>query len=112
MNLILPEDLSGYFLFDTERVQKVAERKDLSTSVKGLLGLTVLDETLKHLGNESASTSVIGSFYQDLMENDDSKAKEALEKCTRRRKGASGANRKREKKRKIKSLSTHSKKRH
>ena len=80
INLILPEDLSGYFLFDTERVQNVADRKDLSSSVKGLLGLTVLDETLKHLGSESASTSVIGSFYQDLMENDDSKAKDALEK--------------------------------
>ena len=50
INLILPEDLSGYFLFDTERVQNVAERQDLSTSVKGLLGLPVLGETLKHLG--------------------------------------------------------------
>lgn len=78
INLILPEDLSGYFFFDTERVQNVAERKDLSASVKGLLGLTVLDNALKHLGNEDAKTTVIGSFYADLKQNDDSKAAEAL----------------------------------
>ncbi len=78
INLILPEDLSGYFFFDTERVQKVAERKDLSVSVKGLLGLTVLDNALKHLGKEEAKTTVIGSFYEDLKKNDDSKATEAL----------------------------------
>lgn len=78
INLILPEDLSGYFFFDTERVQNVAERKDLSVSVKGLLGLTVLDNALKHLGKEETKTTVIGSFYEDLKKNDDSKASEAL----------------------------------
>lgn len=78
INLILPEDLSGYFFFDTERVQNVAERKDLSASVKGLLGLTVLDNALKHLGKEESKTTVIGSFYEDLKKNDDSKATEAL----------------------------------
>lgn len=79
INLILPEDLSGYFFFDTERVQNVAERKDLSASVKGLLGLTVLDNALKHLGKEESKTTVIGSFYEDLKKNDDSKAAEALD---------------------------------
>lgn len=79
INLILPEDLSGYFFFDTERVQNVAERKDLSASVKGLLGLTVLDNAIKHLGKEESKTTVIGSFYEDLKNNDDSKAKEALD---------------------------------
>lgn len=78
INLILPEDLSGYFFFDTERVQNVADRKDLSSSVKGLLGLTVLDNALKHLGKEESKTTVIGSFYEDLKKNDDSKATEAL----------------------------------
>ena len=78
INLILPEDLSGYFFFDTERVQNVAERKDLSASVKGLLGLKVLDNALKHLGKEESKTTVIGSFYEDLKKNDDSKATEAL----------------------------------
>lgn len=80
INLILPEDLSGYFFFDTERVQNVAERKDLSASVKGLLGLTVLDNAIKHLGKEESKTTVIGSFYEDLKKNDDSNATEALDK--------------------------------
>ena len=79
INLILPEDLSGYFFFDTERVQNVAERKDLSASVKGLLGLTVLDNAIKHLGKEESKTTVIGSFYEDLKKNGDSKATEALD---------------------------------
>ncbi len=78
INLILPEDLSGYFFFDTERVQNVAKRKDLSTSVKGLLGLTVLDNAMQHLGKEESKTTVIGSFYEDLKKNDDSKSEEAL----------------------------------
>ena len=80
INLILPEDLSGYFFFDTERVQNVAGRKDLSSSVKGLLGLNVLDNAIKHLGKDSTPSTVIGSFYKDLAENDDSKATDALEK--------------------------------
>ena len=33
---ILPEDLSSYFFFDTERVAAVSDRKDLSSSVKDL----------------------------------------------------------------------------
>lgn len=78
INLILPEDLSGYFFFDTERVQNVAERRDLSASVKGLLGLTVLDNALQHLGKEENKSTVIGSFYEDLKANDDSKSAEAF----------------------------------
>lgn len=80
INMILPEDLSGYFFFDTERVQNVATRKDLSNAVKGLLGLTVLDNAIKHLGKKESKTTVIGSFYEDLRKNDDSKATDALEK--------------------------------
>ena len=80
INLILPEDLSGYFFFDTERVQNVAGRKDLSNSVKGLLGLSVLDNAIKHMGKEESKTTVIGSFYEELKKNDDSKAADALEK--------------------------------
>lgn len=80
INLILPEDLSGYFFFDTERVQNVAGRKDLSSSVKGLLGLTVLENATKHLGKEESKTTVIGSFYEDLAKNDDSKAVDALKR--------------------------------
>ena len=80
IQLILPEDLSDYFFFDTERVQSVAERKGLSSAVKNLLGLSVLDNAKKHLGKEEAKTTVIGSLYEDLSKIDNDKAKDALEK--------------------------------
>lgn len=80
IQLILPEDLSDYFFFDTERVQNVAERKRLSSAVKDLLGLSVLDNAKKHLGKEEAKTTVIGSLYEDLGKLDNEKAADALEK--------------------------------
>ena len=66
INNILPKDLSSYFFFDTERVQDVSDRKDLANAVKGLLGLSVLDNGIKHLGEKGKKTSVIGKFYQAL----------------------------------------------
>ena len=80
INTILPEELSGYFFFDTERVQNVSERKDLTKSVQGLLGLTVLDNTIKRLGKRESKTTVIGSFYSDLNLNDNKMADDALDK--------------------------------
>lgn len=80
INLMLPEDLSGYFFFDTERVQNVAARRDLSSSVKGILGLSILDNAIKHLGKEESKSTVIGSFYEDLSENEVSQASQTLEK--------------------------------
>ena len=80
INQMLPEDLSGYFFFDTERVQNVAKRSDLSVAVKGLLNLTPLENAMKHLGHEGAKTTVIGSFYEDLSKNDDSKLQNVLAK--------------------------------
>ena len=66
INKIMPQELSGYFLFDTERVQNVAERKDLSEAVKGLLGLNAMGNARKHLGKVESKTTVIGGFYNDL----------------------------------------------
>lgn len=40
----------------------------------------MLDNAIKHLGKDSTPSTVIGSFYKDLAENDDSKATDALEK--------------------------------
>jgi DNA sulfur modification protein DndD len=75
---ILPQDLSTYFFFDTERVGTVSNRKDLAESVKGLLGLSVLDNAIKHLGTRQAKKSVIGQFYDSLDTEGDAKAKEFL----------------------------------
>lgn len=51
---ILPKDLHSYFFFDGERVEKIVdpgrdERADLARAVKTLLGLEILERSLKHL---------------------------------------------------------------
>ena len=66
INSILPKDLSSYFFFDTERVQEVGESADLSSAVKGLLGLTILTNAKRHLGEKNKSSSVIGQLYGEL----------------------------------------------
>lgn len=76
---ILPEGLSNFFFFDTERVSSVSSRDDLTSSVKSLLGLAVLDEALLHIGDREHKRSVIGQFYEkDLDLDGDEEAKTAL----------------------------------
>jgi len=77
---ILPKDLSTYFFFDTERVGSVSNRKDLTDSVKGLLGLSVLDNAIKHIGTRQSKRSALGKFYDSLDIGGDSRAKELLER--------------------------------
>lgn len=80
INMILPEGLSGYFFFDTERVNNVSTKKDVTEAVKGLLGLEALDNAVKHLGSREAKTSVIGTFYSSLSTENSDKAEDALKK--------------------------------
>jgi len=80
INNILPQDLSSYFFFDTERVRNIGTRKDLTDSVKGLLGLSVLDNAIKHLGGRNVKRSAIGQFYDAIDTDGDNKAKELLER--------------------------------
>lgn len=80
INTILPKDLSTYFFFDTERVGTISNRKDLAESVKGLLGLSVLDNSIKHLGTRQNKRTVIGQFYSSMDTDGDSKAKDALQR--------------------------------
>jgi len=54
INNILPEDLSTYFFFDTERVNSISTRKDVADAVKGLLGLSIIDNAMKHLGRRGS----------------------------------------------------------
>ncbi len=49
INLILPEGLSNYFFFDGERINNISNKQDVAESVKGLMGLDVLDEARSHL---------------------------------------------------------------
>ena len=80
INQILPKELSDYFFFDTERVRDVSNRQDVTEAVKGLLGLTALDNTMKHLGSKNKITSVLGKLYSSMDNDGNSKAKDALEK--------------------------------
>jgi DNA sulfur modification protein DndD len=49
INKILPHDLSGYFFFDGERINSISTKQDVAQSVKGLMGLDVLESTIEHL---------------------------------------------------------------
>lgn len=78
INNILPEDLSTYFFFDTERVNSISTRKDVADAVKGLLGLTIMDSAMKHIGDRSKKTSVVGKLYASMDLDGDAKSQEAL----------------------------------
>ena len=66
INEVLPKDLSTYFFFDTERVNSISHKENISESVKGLLGLSALSKTIEHLGTKNRKDSVIGKFQQEL----------------------------------------------
>lgn len=74
INEILPEDLTNYFFFDTERIGSISAKSDVSAAVKGLLGLTVLDNTMRHL-NKGEKISVIGQFRSEY----DAEGNEAID---------------------------------
>ena len=76
INKILPSDLSTYFFFDTERVNSISTRRDVAEAVKGLLGLAAIDSAIKHLGDRSKKSAVIGKFYADMDIAGDARANE------------------------------------
>ena len=78
INNILPEDLSTYFFFDTERVSSISTRRDVAEAVKGLLGLSIMDSAIKHLGDRAKKSTVIGKLYGSMDLDGDAKAQEAL----------------------------------
>ncbi len=57
---ILPRNLSNYFFFGGERVGSISGREDIESSVKGLMGLDVLDNAMAHL------KSVITKFKKSM----------------------------------------------
>ena len=80
INGILPEGLSTYFFFDTERISNVSERKDIGKAIKDFLGLSTIENAARHLGDRSKKTTVIGKFYASMDLNGDARAEEALSK--------------------------------
>lgn len=68
VNSILPKELSRYFFFDGERIERMS--KDISThkkatdfadAVRSLLGLKGMEKAIQHL-NPGSRSSVIGSY--------------------------------------------------
>lgn len=74
---ILPQELSDYFFFDGERISNISNKRDLTESVKGLLGLTVLDNAMYHLG-PNRKGSAIGKLRESLDVVKDQKVEGAL----------------------------------
>ena len=83
INGILPQSLSGYFFFDTERVSDISTRKDLSEAVKGLLGLAAVGNARKHLGARTLKATAIGQWNAALDSSGDERAREAEETISR-----------------------------
>lgn len=71
-NKILPQNLSPYFFFDGERMNKLSEEqreasKEVGNSVRSILGLEHFYTAIKHLkGGDGARVSVIGELRKKL----------------------------------------------
>ena len=90
---ILPKELSRYFFFDGERIEKMS--KDISTgkkatdfaeAVKGLLGLNAMISAIGHF-NPRSSLSVIGSYERSFDSKSNKKIQEytaTIERCNAR----------------------------
>ena len=87
---ILPKELSRYFFFDGERIEKMS--KDISTgkkatdfaeAVKGLLGLNAMYSAIQHF-NPRIRSSVISSYESSYNSQSNAKIKEytdTIERC-------------------------------
>ena len=79
---ILPKELSRYFFFDGERIEKMSKdisngkkAADFADAVKGLLGLNGMYSAIQHF-NPRVSTSVISSYESSYNSQSNAKIKE------------------------------------
>lgn len=79
---ILPKELSRYFFFDGERIEKMSKdisngkkAADFADAVKGLLGLNGMYSAIQHL-NPKVRTSVISSYESSYNSQSNAKIKE------------------------------------
>ncbi|MDD3588918.1 MAG: AAA family ATPase [Thermoguttaceae bacterium] len=79
---ILPKELSSYFFFDGERIEKMSKdisagtrATDFAEAVKGLLGLNAINNAIKHF-NPRSSICVIGSYEGSYDSHSNSKIEE------------------------------------
>ena len=87
---ILPKELSKYFFFDGERIERMSKdissgkkATDFAEAVKGLLGLNAMHSAIVHF-NPRSKNSVIGSYensYNDQSNDKIKKYTEIIERC-------------------------------
>lgn len=87
---ILPKELSRYFFFDGERIEKMSKdisngkkATDFADAVKGLLGLNGMYSAIQHF-NPRAKSSVISSYESSYNSQSNAKIKEyteIIERC-------------------------------
>lgn len=82
---ILPKELSRYFFFDGERIEKMSKdisngkkATDFADAVKGLLGLNGMYSAIQHF-NPRAKSSVISSYESSYNSQSNAKIKEYTE---------------------------------
>lgn len=85
VNEILPQNLSRYFFFDGERIEKMSDdiqsgkSPEFADAVKRLLGLNTYDAAIRHIGGDKRAgsrSSVIGSYNSAYDASNDSKITE------------------------------------
>jgi len=87
---ILPKELSRYFFFDGERIEKMSKdisnnkkSADFAEAVKGLLGLNAMYSAIQHF-NPKSKYGVIGSYDSSYDAHSNAKIKEytqTIERC-------------------------------
>lgn len=87
---ILPKELSRYFFFDGERIEKMSKEisagkkaTDFAEAVKGLLGLNAMISAIQHF-NPNSKYGVIGSYESSFDAKSNSKISEytaTIDKC-------------------------------
>lgn len=85
INQILPKDLSPYFLFDGERIEKMSKEitngkksASFAEAVSDLTGLKAMSSAIKHLGQ--GKYSVLGKFNDEYISDSDGIIKQLSEK--------------------------------
>ena len=83
---ILPNELSKYFFFDGERIEKMSKEiqsgkrsNEFAEAVRGLLGLNVIIAALDHLKPRSKN-SIVGRYEESYNQNSNAKVKEYTHK--------------------------------
>lgn len=82
VNEILPQNLSRYFFFDGERIEKMSDdiqsgkSSEFADAIKRLLGLNTYDAAIRHIGGDKRAgsrSSVIGSYNSAYDSSNDTK---------------------------------------